>query len=81
MENLKESEKETTGRNGRWLNSKGRGGADRKRRKEEEKNKQMCEMKQGRTRQDAGGLRRNLTLGSRECSGHSTWSRLQYVLL
>lgn len=55
MENLKESEKETTGRNGRWLNSKGRGGADRKRRKEEEKNKQMCEMKQGRTRQDAGG--------------------------
>lgn len=23
----------------------------------------------------------SLTLGSRECSGHSTWSRLQYVLL
>lgn len=28
-----------------------------------------------------GELRENLTLGSRECSGHSTWSRLQYVLL
>lgn len=28
-----------------------------------------------------GKLREKLTLGSRECSGHSTWSRLQYVLL
>lgn len=30
-----------------------------------------------------GGRERweSLTLGSRECSGHSTWSRLQYVLL
>jgi hypothetical protein len=28
-----------------------------------------------------GKLKENLTLGSRECSGHSTWSRLQYVLL
>ena len=28
-----------------------------------------------------GELREKLTLGSRECSGHSTWSRLQYVLL
>lgn len=32
-------------------------------------------------RTEWGELRSNLTLGSRECSGHSTWSRLQYVLL
>ena len=32
-------------------------------------------------RTERGELRGNLTLGSRECSGHNTWSRLQYVLL
>lgn len=25
--------------------------------------------------------KKSLTLGSFECSGHSTWSRLQYLLL
>lgn len=28
-------------------------------------------------RTERGELRAKLTLGSRECSGHSTWSRLQ----
>lgn len=38
------------GRNGRWLNSKGRAElTGREGRKKEEKNKRMCDMEQGRT--------------------------------
>lgn len=46
-----------------------------------EEGRAKCGARGGEEGQNAAELRENLTLGSRECSGHRTWSRLQYVLL
>lgn len=42
--------------------------------REERKKRNTRAVRRGGTN---SGAERNLTLGSRECSGHSTWSRLQ----